>query len=192
MLHVQYRSAEALLTRSPRLRLTGQPSFPPLSESREGTRASRRPHTKTESGGREWLIPTFHWSELVMWPHSTRKGGRKYNLIMCPEGVLLTFEHLETALIITTGHIHEFFRRFSMISSGKGSQTPCWRPLSHPSHYQKYISWHLPLEKVMATHSSTLAWKIPWMEEPGGLQSMGSLRVGHDWATSLSLFTFMH
>ena len=38
----------------------------------------------------------------------------------------------------------------------------------------------------MAPHSSTLAWKIPWMEEPGGLQSMGSLRVGHDWATSLS------
>ena len=42
------------------------------------------------------------------------------------------------------------------------------------------------------THSSPLAWKIPWMEEPGGLQSMGSLRVRHDWATSLSLFTFMH
>ena len=44
----------------------------------------------------------------------------------------------------------------------------------------------------MAPDSSTLAWKIPWMEEPGRLQSMGSLRVGHDWATSLSLFTFMH
>ena len=44
----------------------------------------------------------------------------------------------------------------------------------------------------MAPHSSTLAWKIPWTEEPGGLQSMGSRRVGHDWATSLSLFTFMH
>ena len=44
----------------------------------------------------------------------------------------------------------------------------------------------------MAPHSSTLAWKIPWMEEPGGLQSMGSLRVRHDWATSLVLFTFMH
>ena len=42
------------------------------------------------------------------------------------------------------------------------------------------------------THSSTLVWKIPWAEEPGRLQSMGSLRVGHDWATSLSLFTFMH
>ena len=44
----------------------------------------------------------------------------------------------------------------------------------------------------MATHSGTLAWKIPWMEEPGRLQSMGSLRVRHDEATSLSLVTFMH
>ena len=44
----------------------------------------------------------------------------------------------------------------------------------------------------MAPHSSTLAWKIPWMEEPGRLQSMGSQRVGLDRATSLSLFTFMH
>ena len=44
----------------------------------------------------------------------------------------------------------------------------------------------------MAPHSSTLAWKIPWTEEPGRLQSMGSLGVGHDGATSLSLFTFMH
>ena len=44
----------------------------------------------------------------------------------------------------------------------------------------------------MAPHSRTLAWKIPWMEEPGGPQSMGSLRVGQDSATLLSLFTFMH
>ena len=48
------------------------------------------------------------------------------------------------------------------------------------------------LEKAMAPHSSTLAWRIPWTEEPGRLQSMGSLRVGRDWATSLSLFTFKH
>ena len=47
-------------------------------------------------------------------------------------------------------------------------------------------------EKAMAPHSSTLAWEIPWMEEPGRLQSVGSRRVGHDWATSLSLFTFIH
>ena len=49
----------------------------------------------------------------------------------------------------------------------------------------------LKMEKTMAAHSSTLAWKIPWMEEPGRLQSMGSRRVRHDWATSLSLFPFM-
>ena len=42
------------------------------------------------------------------------------------------------------------------------------------------------MEKAMAPHSSTLAWKIPWMEEPSGLQSMGSQRVGHNWTTSLS------
>ena len=48
------------------------------------------------------------------------------------------------------------------------------------------------VEKAMATHSSTLAWKIPWTEEPGKLQSMVPLRVGHNWVTSLSLFTFMH
>jgi len=55
-----------------------------------------------------------------------------------------------------------------------------------------FITSRLPREKAMAPHSSTLAWKIPWTEEPGRLQFMGSLRVGHDWTTSLSLFTFMH
>ena len=54
------------------------------------------------------------------------------------------------------------------------------------------VSLFLPSEKAMAAHSSTLAWKISWTEEPGRLQSTGSLRVGHDWVTSLSLFTFMH
>ena len=52
--------------------------------------------------------------------------------------------------------------------------------------HMKFSSSHV------ATHSSTLAWKIPWVEEPDRLQSMGSLRVGHDCATSFSLFTFMH
>ena len=44
----------------------------------------------------------------------------------------------------------------------------------------KSLSWDDPLEKGTATHSSILAWRIPWTEEPGGLQSMGSKRVGHD------------
>ena len=55
-----------------------------------------------------------------------------------------------------------------------------------------FICVGLITEKAMAPHSSTLAWKIPWTEEPGRLQSMGSRRVGHNWVTSLSLFTFMH
>ena len=47
-----------------------------------------------------------------------------------------------------------------------------------------------PMEKEMTTYSSILAWKIPWMEEPGRLQSMGLQRVRHDWTASLSLYTF--
>ena len=75
----------------------------------------------------------------------------------------------------------------------------------HISAHMSWPRWILPKrpmsiychlaslpEKAMATHSSTLAWKIPWPEEPGRLQSMESLRVGRDWATSLSLFTFIH
>ena len=49
------------------------------------------------------------------------------------------------------------------------------------------LGWEDPLEKEMATHSSILAWRIPWMEEPSGLQSTGSQTVCHDWETSLSL-----
>ena len=64
-----------------------------------------------------------------------------------------------------------------------------WGSLLDRRSYNNLIVW---TEKAMAPHSSTLAWKIPWTEEPGRLQSMGSLRVRHDWVTSLSLFTFMH
>ena len=50
------------------------------------------------------------------------------------------------------------------------------------------LGWEDPLEKEMATHSSILAWKISWTQEPGGMQSMGSQRVGHDWVTNTYLF----
>ena len=54
-------------------------------------------------------------------------------------------------------------------------------PVQEPSETQvQYLGWEDPLEKEMATHSSILAWEIPWTGEPGGLQSMGSQRVGHD------------
>ena len=63
-----------------------------------------------------------------------------------------------------------------------------------PSRHKQVLAgaWEHLSEKAMAPHSSTLAWRIPWTEEPGRLQSMGSLRVRHDWVTSLSLFTFLH
>ena len=50
------------------------------------------------------------------------------------------------------------------------------------------LDWEDPLEKGMETHSSTLAWRIPWTEEPGGLQAMGSQRVGHDWVPNTFYF----
>ena len=85
-------------------------------------------------------------------------------------------------------------------SSGWGTHVHPW--LIHVNVWQKPLQYckvislqfkkkkrtHLlkEAEKAMAPHSSTLAWKIPWMEEPGGLQSMGLLRVRHNWVTSLS------
>ena len=88
---------------------------------------------------------------------------------------------------------------------GGGSGGRCGEPLKGIKPSERWIegiyqcsnsslqeSSLLNMDKAMATHSSALAWKIPWVEEPGRLQSMGSWRVGHDWATSLSLFTFMH
>ena len=52
------------------------------------------------------------------------------------------------------------------------------------------LGWEEPLEKRIATHSSILAWGIPWTEEPGGLQFTGSQRVRHDWVTNTVTFYF--
>ena len=76
-----------------------------------------------------------------------------------------------------TGNTHHFFSYFVIL---------------YQDSMRFIVSCTMLVEKVMAPHSNTLAWKIPWTEGPGRLQSMGSLRVEHDWATSLSLFTFMH
>ena len=61
-----------------------------------------------------------------------------------------------------------------------------------PETWVQSLGWEDPLEKEMALHSGTLAWKMLWMEEPGRLQSMGLQRVGHDWAISLSFFLFIY
>ena len=111
--------------------------------------------------------------------------------------ILNCTEHSEVAMSVRG----EFITHTQCLDSCIGP--PGQRPRSADTH----IPWHdssvradfkpppcnlFLLEKAMAPHSSTLAWKIPWTEEPGRLQTMGLWRVGHDWATSLSLFTFMH
>ena len=105
--------------------------------------------------------------------------------------------------------VHEIFQarilEWVVLSNSRGSSCPRDRTwsLASPAVAGDSLSqatWEalsiqflgINPEKAMAPHSSTLTWKIPWTEEPGRLQSMRSLRVRHDWATSLSLFSFMH
>ena len=68
---------------------------------------------------------------------------------------------------------------FALFRASLVAQTVKHLPIMRETRVQ-YLGQEDPLEKEMATHSSILAWKIPWTEEPGRLQSMGSQRVGHD------------
>ena len=86
----------------------------------------------------------------------------------------------------SSSHVHPY------MSTGETIALTKWTFVSKVMSLFFNILSRLIMEKAMAPHSSTLALRVPWMEEPGGLQSMGSRRVRYDWATSLSLFTFMH
>ena len=86
--------------------------------------------------------------------------------------------------IIYIIYVYITYGNFPGGSDGKAICLQCGRPGFNS------LGQEDPLEKEVATHSNTLAWKITWMEEPGRLQSMGSQRVGHDWATSLYI-TYM-
>ena len=74
---------------------------------------------------------------------------------------------------------------YEIIETEIGRDSLVAQRLKHLPGMLETMGWGDPLEKEMATHSSTLAWRIPWREEPGRLQSMGSQRVGHNWVTSL-------
>ena len=80
---------------------------------------------------------------------------------------------LEGQILYQVKRLHEICRAFEFLEGFYQSCSPT--PVSPNMSNLVFFS-----EKAMAPHSSTLAWKIPWMEEPGGLQSMGSLGVGHD------------
>ena len=75
-----------------------------------------------------------------------------------------------------------FWRSYSVPGDASGKESAC-QCRRHRDLEVQSLGWEDPLEKEMATHSSILAWRIPWTEEPGGLQSKGSQRVRHDWAS---------
>ena len=93
------------------------------------------------------------------------------------------------------GHIYHVQKIICNKTTGHGVQfNEPHKHITQPKKQAIKRNLHLTyiVLKAMAPHSSILAWTIPWTEEPGRLQSMGPLRVGHDWATSLSLFTFVY
>ena len=103
-------------------------------------------------------------------------------LFILPSATYSTFLVITLKFFFPMAHAHVEYLWNIVIYKVKTNQ---------PVYHNIMVHCSVP-EKAMAPHSSTLAWKIPWTEEAGVLQSMGSLRVGHDWTTSLSLFTFMH
>ena len=82
-------------------------------------------------------------------------------------------------------HMTLFYINLSLLGGSDGKESAAMRKTQVWS-----LDWEDPLEKEMATHSSILAWEVPWTEEPGGLQSMGSQRAGHDWEINILHYFF--
>ena len=138
-----------------------------------------------------------YWSAIPFSRRSSRPSNLTHiSCVSCIAGRFFSIGATREARL--TGSSEQILypsQRASCLCAHRTSRDPTWvtqKCQSATSKVQEMESKHLKVLKAMAPHSSTLAWKIPRMEEPGGLQSMGSLRVRHDWATSLSLFTFMH
>ena len=133
------------------------------------------------------IICILHWALWSIFELIVVKGVRSVSRFIFLHACLLV--NIFVPLNINYEDYKETGKQHDIMLSGRRqAQPPLCSTFRCGSH--TWIS-KMGSEKAMAPHSSTLAWKLPWAEEPGGLQSMGSLRVGHDWATSLSLFTFM-
>ena len=90
-----------------------------------------------------------------------------------------------TSLVIS---IHPYIHPYTVFPGGSdGKASAC-----NAGDWVQSLGWEDPLENEMACHSSILAWKISWTEEPGWLQSMGLQRVGHDWATEMNWTDLIH
>ena len=119
------------------------------------------------------LCSNFKWFEQIQWLSEMHVSSSKF--------VELKITWLETTPINVT---------LNLYWTSLVAHTVKHLPAMWETQVQS-LGWEDPLEKEMATHSSTLAWKISWTEDPGRLQSMGLQRVGHDWVTSLSLKFFI-
>ena len=113
------------------------------------------------------------WSNRQIWPWSTEWSRAKANRVLLREHTGHSKHPLPTT---QEKALHMDITRWSIPKSD-------WSYSLQPKIEKLLYSQQ---EKAMAPHSSTVAWKILWTEEPGRLQSMGSLRVGHDWATELT------
>ena len=99
-----------------------------------------------------------------------------------PQVASVMESNLFTQQILSTYYMH--------IASLVAQRLKCLPPMRETR--VRSLGWEDPLEKEMVTHSSILAWRMPWTEEPGRLQSTGSQRVGHDWLTSLHFTSYAH
>ena len=107
--------------------------------------------------------------------------------------LLLDFNQLEEVRysLISIGNFWELIKPYCIYRTSLVAQTVKNLPAVQETRVQS-LGWEDPLEKEMATHSSVLAWKIPWTGKPSGLQPLGLQRVGHDWATNTFTFTLWY
>ena len=130
----------------------------------------------------QWLRRGYH--------HDCAKGFLWVKLAPAGMGLWLYHQHIVTnwthdsgkKLIVSWSHSSEFenlvsSRQASLVTQMVKNLPAMWET------WVRSLGWEDPLEEGMATHSSNLAWRIPWTEEPGGLQYTGLQRVGHDWVT---------
>ena len=144
--------------------------------------------------GSQALDFTCWWRECLL---SKQPPSHFLSLWVLPPQTPVALPHLPQPQLLSLNIIQRCFKPLPFFPS----HVPLWlrwekKNLPAMRETQEIqvrsLSWEDPLEKGMATHSSILAWRIPWTEEPGGLQSMGSQRVRHDWVTKLSFKPFLN
>ena len=178
------------------------------------TGSDRLPQSPGEGEGSALNITTSVWPHPLhgTYDPQTPEGSHGQEVLIIPDdGDVQYYTHIDTwHIAISAFNLRDFSQNhrdsgeWKILSGLHISSAPgTFREPTYKREMAHYLVWptmrkgfeveqtFLP-EKAMAPHSSTLAWELPWTEEPGRLQSMGSQRVGQDWATSLSLFTFVH